>query len=112
MGKEGGRAIVREGGGEGEGERERRKRKKKKLPAPTEWPASGDRPRKWGRRREEEEERRKRKKKFFFLCFGYFEVYSLKTLRNFFEFIVIKVVKKLVGDKLGQKLIWQTNPMF
>ena len=37
--------------------------------------------------------------------FGYFEIYSLK----FFKVTIVKVVKKLVADKLNQKLACQTG---
>ena len=39
-------------------------------------------------------------------------MYSLKTLRSFFEVTVAKAFKKLVADKLGKKLKCQTGPQF
>ena len=35
-----------------------------------------------------------------------------KNFEEFFEITIIKVVKKLVGEKLSKKLICQTWPIF
>ena len=55
---------------------------------------------------EVEEERRKEN---FFLCFRYFKGCNLKFLRSFFNVAEIKMVKKLVKDKLGKNSLCQTR---
>ena len=43
--------------------------------------------------------------------FEYFEIYSLKILKNFLRLLQLKVFKKLVTDKLDKKLGFQTRPL-